>query len=242
MTMNRSIEGLIRLREHDLAEKQADIKAELQKRHPDIRDFSLKGRLPQAGGVQNREAILPPLSAETQKLVEHMKHDGYVVYETTSRSPASLRSDGMHYWFLNDKLADIIASPALLAFKKAPSEFFLPGSQNIVHDEQVKLFPEEQVKVDRKYPGAGLVVKEGKLPEWTEVALKHFKATGVRIFGRDYGCNYTWTDTYGSEKPGAYRARFGRWLGAFGANVNLWPPGDVYPDLGLASLVEIPRK
>src|SRR3989344_5547316 len=104
-----------------------------------------------------------------------MKDDGYAVYETTGRTPASLKSDGMRYWFLNDKLAGITAPPALLAFKKAPFEFFLPGSQNIVHDEQVKLLPEEQGKIDKKYPGAGLVVKEGKLPEWTEIALNHFK-------------------------------------------------------------------
>src|SRR3989338_6608817 len=99
MTMNRSIEGLRGLGDHDLAEH--------------------------------------PLSAETQKLIEHMKDDGYAVYETTGRTPASLKSDGMRYWFLSDKLAGITAPPALLAFKKAHFEFFLPGSQNIVHDEQV---------------------------------------------------------------------------------------------------------
>lgn len=240
--MHRSIEGLRGLGDHDLAEKQASIKAELQRRHPGIDDISLKGRLPQAAGVQTREAILSPLSAETQKLIEHMRSDGYAMYETTGRTPASLKSDGMRYWFLNDKLVDITAPPALLAFKKAPSEFFLPGSHNIVHDEQVKLLPQEQKKIGKKYPGAGLIVREGKLPEWTEVALQHFKATGVRIFGRDYGYNYTWTDTYESEKQGANRAGFGDWLGTGGAAAHLWYPGDVYPYLRLVSLVEIPRK
>jgi len=242
MTMTRSIEGFEGFGDHDLAEQQAGIKAEFQRRHPGVDDIPLKGRLPRTVGVQNREAILSPLSAETQKLIEHMRHDGYGVYETTGRTPASLKSDGMHYWFLNDKLADITAPPALLAFKKAPSEFFLPGSQNIVHSEQVKLLPEEQSKVDKKYPGAGLVVREGKLPEWTEIALKHLKATGVRILGRDYGYNYTWTDTYGSEKQGADRACFGRWDEAHGADAGLWVPGRILPDLRLASLVEIPRK
>ena len=191
---------------------------------------------------RGRETILSSLSPETQRLVEHMRRDGYAVYETTGRSPASLKSDGMRYWFLNDRLTDITAPPALLAFKKAPSEFFLPGSQNIVHDEQVKLLPEEQVEVDKKYRGACLVVKEGKLPEWTEVAFKHFKTTGVRIMGRDYGYRFTWTDTYENEKPGARRARFGRWAEGVGAHVSLWGPGGVDPGLGLASLVEIPRK
>lgn len=188
------------------------------------------------------DVVRQPLSPETQKLVEHMRSDGYAVYETTGRTPASLKSDGMRYWFLNDKLANITAPPALLAFKKAPSEFFLPGSFNIVHDEQVKLLPEEQAKVDKKYPGADLKVREGKLSEWTELALKHLKATEVRIFGRDYGYDYTWTDTYKNEKSGAGRANFGDWSGTDGASAGLWNPAYVSPDLGLASLVEIPRK
>lgn len=192
---------------------------------------------------QNRETILSPLSPETQKIIEHMRNDGYAVYETTGRTPKSLESGGMRYYFLNPKLADVTAVPALLAFKKAPSEFFLPGSQNIPHDKQIKFLPQEQAKVDKKYPGAGLIVREGKLPEWTEVALQHFKATGgVRIFGSDYGYHYTWTDTYESEKPGADRAVFGGWGGARGAGANLWRPDYVRPSLGLASLVEIPRK
>ena len=213
MTMKRSIEGFRGLGDHDLADKQA-------------------------GGIQAEFQI----SAETQKLIERMRDDGYAVYEKTGRTRASLRSDGMRYFFLNDKLADVTAPPALLAFKKAPSNFFLPGSQNIVHNEQVKLLPEEQRKVDKKYPNAGLVVKEGKLPEWTEVALKHFKATGVRILGRDYGYNYTWTDTYENEESGAHRAYFGSWDETNGAAVRLWNPDFVYPNWRLASLVEIPRK
>lgn len=142
---------------------------------------------------------------------------------------------------MNDKLAGLTASPALLAFRKALSELFLPGSQNIPHDEQVKLLPQEQAKVDKKYPGTGLIVREGKLPEWTELALKHFKTTGVRIFGRDYRYEFTWTDTYENEKLGAYRAIFG-WAESDGAVALLWLPDDVLPLLGLASLVEIPRK
>lgn len=164
------------------------------------------------------------------------------MYETTGATPASLRADGMQYWFLHDKLADITAPPALLAFRKAQSEFFLPGSHNILHDEQVKLLPAEQARVDKTYPGAGLVVREGKLPEWTELASRHFKTTKVRIFGGDYEYNYTWTDTYRNNQPGAYRAVFGDWGGTSGARAGLWRPGSVGPSLGLAPLVEIPRK
>lgn len=236
--MQRSIEGLRALGDPDLVRKQAEIQSEFRKRHPGVNDIPLSGKLFQATDVRNREAIRSPLSAETQKLIEQMRSDGYAVYETSGRTPASLKSDGMRYWSLDDKLVDIIAPPALLAFKKAPSEFFLPGSFNILHDEQVKLLPEEQGKVDKKYPSAGLIVREGKLPEWTELAWRHFKATKVRVLGHDYGYSQIWTDTY----VGAYRAAFGRWYGAYGARADLWDPDSVFPFLRLASLVEIPRK
>lgn len=240
MTMERSIKG----GDHDFAKRAGRHTSRVKKRHPEIGDFSLKGRLPQTVGVQNKETILSPLSAETQKLIEQMRSSGYAVYETTGRTPASLKSDGMLYWSLNDKLADTAAPSALLAFKKAPSEFFLPRSQNIVHDEQIKLLPQEQAKVDKKYPGAGLIVREGKLPEWAEISWMHFQATDrkVRLFGRDYGYNSTWADTYENEKQGADRARFGGWPEADGVRAFLWDPDGVSPDLGLASLVEIPRK
>ena len=241
MTMWRSKEGLVQLGDHDLAERQAKILEDARRRHPGFNDFPLTGKLPQESGSRF-EAINVTLSPETRKLIERMRGNGYAVYDTTGRTPASLKADGMRYWYLNPKLENITSVPDLVAFKRSPSEFSLAGSYNIPHDEQLKLLPEEQAKVDSAYPGADLVVDEGELPEWTEVALKHFKATGVRILGKDFGHNFTWTKTYRSDKPGASRARFGSWYEADGAGALLWSLGDVSPDLGLAPLVRIPRK
>lgn len=241
MTMQRSAEGLRGLGYHDLALRQKEIQAELQRRNPGMEDFPLIGRLPEEQGSR-LEAISIPLSPETLRLVERMRGDGYAVYNTTGRTPESLRKDGMLYWFLNDKLAELTSPPALLAFKKAPSEFFLRGSQDIPHDEQVKLIPAEQASLDARYPDAGLVVDEGELPEWTELALKHFKATGVRILGKDFGYARTWTKTYETDQPRARRAYFGYWDGSDGARAALWAPGNVSPRLGLALLVRIPLK
>lgn len=201
--------------------------------------------LPQGAQVAsqaNLEIILPPLSPETRKLIEQMRGDGYAIYETFGKSPAAFRPEGMRYWFLNHKLAERTAAPALLAFKKDPSESFLPGSQNISHGEQVKLIPEEQARVAKQYPGTELVVREGKVSEWTELAWKNFQETKVRIFGKDFGFNWTWTDDYESDEPVADRASVGYWDGRVGLHVLLRHPDRVAPDLGLASLVEIPRK
>lgn len=241
MTMRRAKEALGEFGDLDLAKQQAKILAEFQRRHPGMEDVSLTGKLSQLQTARS-EVVLPPLSPETQRIVERMRHGGYAIYETTGKTPVAVKSEGMKFWYLNPRLEDLTAVPALLAFRKAPSEFFLPGGHNIPHDEQVKLIPGEQAKVDAKYPGAGLVVREGKLSEWIELAWEHFRATDVRIFGRDYGYKSTWTDTYESKQPGARRASVGRWLEADGADAFLWGPGRVFPLLGLALLVEIPRK
>ncbi len=171
-----------------------------------------------------------------------MGRDGYAVYEASGKTPGSLRGEGMRYWHLNPALENLTAKPEILAFKKDPSELYLQGSDSIPYEVQITLIPEEQDKVDKKYPDAGLVVRVGHLPEWTELALKHFKAAGVRIHGKDFGYNYTWTDTYESEKRGANRAIAGDWRETDGFYGYFWRPRRVNPRLGLAPLVVIPRK
>lgn len=188
------------------------------------------------------EVVRTPLSLEIQKLVEHMEKDGFAVYETAGKTPGSLRGEGMKYWYLNPALEDLTAEPALLAFKKDPAEFYLRGNQNIPFEDQLGLLEERKLQNERKYPGAGLITRVGHFPEWPELGLKHFKATGVRIHGKDYGFNYTATDTYESEKRGARRAVAGYWHETYGFHGLLWGPDDVLPGLGLAPLVEIPRK
>lgn len=224
-----------------LRKRQLAILAEFKKRHPDIDDILLTGE-PSQFQTARPEVFLSPLSSEIQALVEKMRGGGYAIYETTGKTPVAVKGEGMKFRHLHRQLEDLTAVPALLAFKKSPLGFFLPGSHNICHDEQVKLIPGEQARVDRVYPGAGLVVREGKLSEWTELAWKYFRATKVRLFGRDHGYNSTWTDTYESEQSGADRADFGIWGETYGADARLWWPDGVFPLLGLASLVRIPRK
>jgi len=216
----------------------------------DLREAARKNR--ERGGLEKFpknptispqiEVARTPLSKETQRLVEHLGRDGYAIYETSGKTPRSLRVEGMKYWYLNPALEDLTVEPEILAFKKDPSELYLRGSDNIPFEDQVKLIPEEQHKVDKEYPDAGLVVRVGHFSEWPELSLKHFKKTGVRIHGKDFGFNYTWTDTYESENRGAVRAVAGLWIEAGGFRGGFWGPGDVGPGLGLAPLVVIPRK
>lgn len=235
--MQRSIEGLKGLGDYDLASRLGEIHGELQKRHPSIQDFSLTGRLPAS------EVVLSPLPPETQRLVEQMKKDGYAVYDTAGKTPVSLKSEGMRYWYLNPKLENVTAAPALLAFKSNPSEFFLAGSLGIPFEEQLKLQKKEKARVKKAYPDTDVISRPSKISELTELALRHFKETGVRILGKDYGFSFTWADTYEDNNRGSYRAYAGRWSGAGGlVVVRLSRSEGVDAGLGLVSLVEIPRK
>lgn len=199
---------------------------------------------PQAAQSSRPEEAKTRLSKEARRLVEHMRGDGYAVYKTSGVIPAQIKREDMKFWFLNPGLENLSSEPALLAFKPNPQDFFLRGSHNIPHEDMLELLEEERKRVEREYPGAGLITREGQAPEWIELPLRHFNATDrrTRLFGRDFGYNYTWTDTYENGQPGARRALVGDWYEAGGLNAFFWRPGYVGPDLRLAPLVEIPRK
>ncbi len=184
------------------------------------------------------------MSAETQRLVEQLKQEGYAIYDLVGKTPVTLRTEGMSFRYINPGLENASTLPSLVAFRPNPSEFFLKGSQGIPYEAQLNLLKKEQERVEKQYPGASLVARVGKPSEWAEVAYEHFKATDgrVRIFGRDYVYISTWTDAYESDEPGADRAAVGNWHETDGLHVNFALPDGVHPRLGLASLVEIPRK
>ena len=190
--------------------------------------------------VQGQEAVSVPLSKETQKLVERLKKDGYVIYDLDGKTPSVLRDEGMKFWYLNPALEQVSSKPSLIAFNPPPDKFFLEGSGGILYEKQLELLENRAGEVEKKYPRAGLVVREGHVPEWVETAFAHFKATDQKLFGSDYNFNWTWTDTYESDKQGARRAYVGIWVGR-GLRVGFGNPDDVRPDLRLAPVVEIPR-
>jgi len=188
-----------------------------------------------------QDIVKAPLSKETQQFVEKLKKDGFSVYDLLGKSPAALRGEGMKFWYVNPVLESISSNPSLIAFKPNPDEFFLKGSFNMPHEKQLEILDNYDQAIQNKYPGAGLVVREAEASEWAETALSHFKTTNKRLFGREYDLRWTWTNTYENEQPGANRADVGRWGDVDGLDMGLDHPDDVYPNLGLAPVVEIPR-
>ena len=182
------------------------------------------------------------LSKETQRLVEYLKKDGYAVYDYAGRTPLQVKKDGMRFWYLNPILENLSSDPSLLAFKSAPEDFYLRGSQKLPHEKQLELLAQERQSVERAYPSAGLITREWHAPELIDLSLQHLKTTKIRLQGKDFGYSYTWTDTCSSDQQGAYRASVGPWDETFGLDADFWRSGGVGPRLRLAPVVEITRK
>ncbi len=196
-------------------------------------DFQLQSKV--------SEATTSPLSKETQRLIERLKKDGYVTYETRGASPRILKSVGMPFLYVDPTLEDLSFSSALVAFKPTPESLFLAGSKDLPYEKQQEILEEEKSRVAKKYPGAGLIVREGV--EWPEVSWQHFNATNktIRLFGKDFGYAYTWMPKYESNDGGANRAIAWRGHDQNGFDGYFTPPDNVHPRLGLASLGESPR-
>jgi hypothetical protein len=190
--------------------------------------------------TQHQEAALSPLSKETQQLIEQLKKKGKVVYDLSGKTPVALRGEGMKFSYVNPALENESSSPSLIAFDPNPDRFFLKGSQKLPHSQQLELLDRDKTVVEKEFPGAGLIVREGYAPEWVEAAFEHVKATGQKLFGPDHNHNWTWTNTYMNDQLGAYRAHVGDWRDD-GLDVHFAYPDGVYPRLGLAPVVEIPR-
>jgi hypothetical protein len=187
------------------------------------------------------EIARQPLSAETQRLIEHLGRNGYAIHNLAGKTLTTLENEGMPFWKKSHDLDHVSAPPGLVAFKQNPSDFFLRGSLNTPYEKQLDLLEEEKTKVEREYPDAGLIVRVGKPSEWAEAAFEHFKGTNVRIFGTDYGLTPTWADAYHSRYNS--RAYVGFWNAATyrGLEIDFQSSDYAGSLMGLAPLVEIPR-
>lgn len=189
----------------------------------------------------NQEPVRVPLSKETQNLIEKLKGDRVVVYETDGLPPRTLRERGMSIVSGCPELEDISTTPALIAFKPDPSGLFLPLSINLSYKKQLEILEERKAQVEKQYPGSGLKVREAV--EWPELIWKHFQATNgkVRLFGQNYNYACTWMPVYDEDAPGAYRAIVGRWIDRLGLLIDFFHPDEAVRGLGLATVLEIPR-
>ncbi len=190
--------------------------------------------------TQVQELSISPLPKETQQLIEHLKKDGMVIYDLSGKTPVALHGEGMRFSYVNPVLENFSSKPSLVAFNPHPDKFFLQGSLKLPHVQQLELLDQEKILVEKAYSGAGLLVREWYAPELIEATHSHFKATDQKLFGPDHNFNWTWTNTYASEQAGADRAYVGDW-GDVGLVVSFVNPDFVYPSLGLAPVVEIPR-
>jgi hypothetical protein len=74
-----------------------------------------------------------------------------------------------------------------------PRALFLPDSNHKTLSEQQALISQFSAKIGSEV--SGVVAKLGGASDYAELAFAHERATGDRLFGRDYDYDYTRTTT-----------------------------------------------
>jgi len=167
-------------------------------------------------------------SNEARKALEK---EGYVVYELTGQSIASLREQGKPFWSTWYK--DYPDFEALTSRKSEvainPKQFFLPKSNNKTLGEQQALVERFSTDIFAKVSGVEAVL--GEVSDYTELAF--LSPEKQRLFGEKYDYNYTRTQT----RVWSDVAIVGDFLPGGGLLVDYWHPGRRHDFLFAAPLV-----
>lgn len=162
---------------------------------------------------------------------EALRKEGYVVYELTGQSIASLRKQGRLFWSTWHKdypdFEALISGHSEIAIN--PESLFLPGSNYQTLAEQLEAVQKFSDGLNIQRAKAIL----GQVPDYTELAFAHLDKTGQRLFGKEYGYNYTRTQT----RVGSGVAGVGSFGVGDGLHVSYWDPGDRHDRLRAAPLV-----
>lgn len=142
----------------------------------------------------------------TPEARQELTERGYAVYALTGQSIKTLRDVDKPFWstWHQDRPELEAMTSRLSEVAINPTQLFLPGSNRKTLKEQermVKAFSKD-LNVD------GVEAVMGEMPDYTELAFSHLDATGVRLFGKDFGYNYARTKTSTSRSGVAVVGEF----------------------------------
>jgi len=157
-------------------------------------------------------------TSETKKALER---EGYVVHELTGQSIASLKDQGRGFRSTWHRYPDFEALASRLSEVAInPEELFLQRSGNKTLSEQQRLIAAHSAMLSLRYPGTEAIL--GEAPDYIEIAFKHLDATKQYLFGKDFGFNFTRTNTRvegGVASLGLFDPGGGWHVGSWGADV-----------------------
>ena len=122
-----------------------------------------------------------------------------VIYPFNGETIHDQKLAGRPFWYIAESesgsLQEVHAMFSEIAFDPRPEKFFLPKSNNSTLDQQREMIAEHSHKLQRKLKTESVEAVMGEAPNYTQLAFAHLDATGVRLFGKDYGFNYARTIT-----------------------------------------------
>lgn len=134
---------------------------------------------------------LPTFSPEQSLSLERM---GYVIYQLTGHSVATLRNSGNLFFSLWHKGEAFENEPSMRTEVAVNSRaLFLPHSNRKNLSEQQNLISQFNEKIMREVPG--VIAKLGGVSDYAELSFLHENVTRERLFGSKYNFNYTRTIT-----------------------------------------------
>lgn len=197
---NRGLEGALRILRNSgrLEDKKMVGDVNLL---PKLRGDNLK--------LQERVSEVTHFSREQRKKLERK---GYIVYSLTGQTIASLRDTGHQFWstwHIGEPIEQYKSMLTEVAIK--PKNLFLPNSTSKTLDEQIATVEHFGKKIGDEVKSVTAIL--GSVPDYAELAFLHLAITGKRLFGSDYGYDYTRTTTP-TDGPfvavvGAFNADYG---------------------------------
>lgn len=170
------------------------------------------------------------ISPELQKA---LKHEGLTaIYDLNGSTIAQQKAEGSKFGHItpadNNGVLRVPSLVGTVAFDPRPNKFFLPKSNRLTLDEQLEMTAEYSDKLQRKLGTKEIVAVLHEAPTYSALAFAHLQRTTKRLFGEEYGFNYTRTITsFGRVRRGGRGPLLRRrWLARrrLGSRRSQWRP------------------
>lgn len=175
-------------------------------------------------------ANISRFSAEQRKGLERK---GYLVYNLTGQTIATLRNAGHPFWSTWHQGEAIEQVRSMLTEVAVnPKSLFLQDSNRKTLDEQLAMVENFGRKLSGEVKGVAAIL--GTAPDYAELAFAHLDQKGQRLFGKDFDYDYTRTTTPTGE---SHVALVGSFNGDLGLRVHDWVQSGRHDDIWAAPLV-----
>lgn len=194
----------------------------------------------QSAGPQSHELTPLEVVRFTSEAREALTHEGFVIHELTGRSIRSLLGEGRPVWsdyFHSYRKVEALPSRSS-EVAIDPAQLFLPNSNRKTLEEQEQMIRAYSVRLTQEAEIKDIEVVIGEMPDYVDLVFAHHDATGVRLFGKDYGYNCTRTIT---RTVWSNALHVGNFDDDYGLGVNYWNPNDGNENVFITPLV-VPKQ